>query len=252
MPSIRGLSLKSALLLEAGFCHGFSTRAAATSDGFAAFLTDAGIDSMRLRQAHQVHGARVVRATACPSLAIGSAPAPMLEADALVAAPPLAVAVRVADCVPVLLADPVSGVVAAVHAGWRGLVSGVIGAAADEMSALAADEMSALAGNGARGEWLAAIGPCIGPCCFEVGVDVARSIAAAVEDDSVVVRAAGDKAFVDLRAGVRRRLAAAGFVGAHVEDVAGCTKCDAAQFFSYRRDGAGAGRLFGAIAPRAR
>jgi YfiH family protein len=246
MASIRGLSLKSALLFDAGFCHGFSTRAGASGDGFAAFLDDAGIDPTRLRQVHQVHGPRALRASACPAPDVSSTPLPLLEADALVAAAPLAVAVRVADCVPILVADPATGVVAAVHAGWRGLVSGVIAAAADEMSAL----ISALARSSTRGSWLAAIGPCIGPCCFEVGADVARSIAEAVGDDSVIARTVQDKAFVDLRAGVRLGLAAAGFANANVEDVGGCTKCDAAQFFSYRRDGANAGRLFAAIAAR--
>jgi YfiH family protein len=234
MSSIRGLSLKSALLRDAGFSHGFSTKMAGSTEGFAAFLADAGIDGTQLRQVHQVHGPRAVRAPALPT--------PASEADALVALAPLAVAVRVADCVPILLADPSSGAVAAVHAGWRGLASGVIGAAADALSEIA--------GASPRGAWLAAIGPCIGPCCFEVGSDVARTIAAAVESDAVIARTVGDKAFVDLRAGVRLRLATSGFASAHVEDIPGCTKCDGEQFFSYRRDGANAGRLFAAIAAR--
>jgi YfiH family protein len=240
MASIRGLSLKSTLLSEAGFCHGFSTKEAGSREGFDAFLDASGIASTQLRQVHQVHGPRAVRASACPPPPAGAAP--MLEADALVASAPLAVAVRVADCVPILVADPSSGVVAAVHAGWRGLASGVVGAAADEMTALG--------GTGPRSGWLAAIGPCIGPCCFEVGADVAAAIASAVGSEDVIARRVGDKAFVDLRAAVRLRLDAAGFASAHVDDVPGCTKCDATQFFSYRRDGANAGRLFAAIAAR--
>jgi YfiH family protein len=243
MASIRGLSLKSELLLDAGFCHGFSTREGSSGEGFDAFLREAGIDRAQLRQVHQVHGPRAVHASALPP----SGPeAATVEADAIVASTPHAVAVRVADCVPVLLAAPATGIVAAVHAGWRGLVSGVIGAAADEMSVLAPP----VARGGTRSSWLAAIGPSIGPCCFEVGVDVARQIAEAC-GDAAIACTGGDKAFVDLRLAARLRLIAAGFSSSQVDDVAGCTKCDASRFFSYRRDGANAGRLFGAIAARA-
>ncbi len=149
-----------------------------------------------------------------------------------------AVGVRVADCVPVLLADPSSGVVAAVHAGWRGLVAGVLESAIELARAHGA-ELS-----------LAAIGPCIDVCCFEVGADVAESIGNATTSD-VITRRTGDKAFVDLRRAARAKLGAAGFTNAHIDDVFGCTMHDATRFFSHRREGAAAGRHLAVIACRA-
>jgi YfiH family protein len=144
--------------------------------------------------------------------------------------------VRVADCVPVLVGARTSGAVAAIHAGWRGVVAGVLGAA-----------LAALDGDAGRErERVAAIGPCIGPCCFEVGADVAESIARATDEPRVVTRVVGDKAFVDLRRAVRAQLAKAGVVD--VEDVPGCTRCEPARFFSFRRDAAASGRHLAAIA----
>jgi copper oxidase (laccase) domain-containing protein len=90
---------------------------------------------------------------------------------------------------------------------------------------------------------IAAIGPCIGPCCFEVGREVAAQV-------GFVAREAGDKAFVDLRAAVRAQLRALGLEDARIEDVPGCTKHEPARFHSFRRDGAGSGRMLAAIATR--
>ena len=103
---------------------------------------------------------------------------------------------------------------------------------------------------------VAAIGPCIGGCCFEVDEDVAASIARTTTD-SVVVRRdpnAG-RAFVDLRAGVRTQLRALGLSDTVIEDVpgrgsAGCTRCDARRFYSYRRDVDASGRLIAVIVAR--
>jgi YfiH family protein len=168
------------------------------------------------------------------------------EADALVlGAPPLdegargaeAVGVRVADCVPILVGARGTGAVAAIHAGWRGVVAGVIDAA-----------LARLGEPSETGERVAAIGPCIGPGCFEVGAEVAESIAAACGDPGVIARRVGEKAFVDLRRAVRAQLVRAGVTD--VEDVPGCTRCEAARFFSYRRDGERSGRHLAAIARR--
>jgi polyphenol oxidase len=192
-----------------------------------------GADPAQLFQVTQVHGAAVARAEGTPD------DLRTREADALVArAAPDAVAVRVADCVPVLVGALDGSSCAAIHAGWRGIVAGVVAAALAELRA-----------TGAR-EFAAAIGPCIGACCFEVGADVAARIAAASCGASVVTRAAGDKAMVDLRSAVRAQLVAAGLEDANVEDVSGCTKCESESFFSFRRDGAAAGRQLGAIRAR--
>ena len=127
-------------------------------------------------------------------------------------APAHAVAVRVADCVPVLLADPMTGRVAAVHAGWRGVVADVIGTAVRRL-AVARSHGREAGSSSSRdaGGFLAAIGPCIGPCCFEVGVDVGETIARATTTNSIARRdEARGKVFVDLRAAVRAQLRALG------------------------------------------
>ena len=94
---------------------------------------------------------------------------------------------------------------------------------------------------------VAAVGPCIGPCCFEVGSEVVPLVlAAAGGDESIVARRAGDKAYVDLRRAVRRQLERAGV--SDIEDVPGCTRCDEGRFFSFRRDGQRSGRHLAVIA----
>jgi YfiH family protein len=226
--------LKSPLLVASGFTHGFPERG--LDD--AALCAALGVGAVV--QVRQVHGARVVEATEA-----GGA-----EADAVVGhpsreagAPPVAVGVRVADCVPILVADETTGAVAAIHAGWRGVVAGVVSAAAGRLGGRAAT-------------LVAAIGPCIGACCFEVGADVAEAIVRASAGESpaaaerVVVRREGDKAYVDLRAAVRAQLASLGVAGDRVDDVAGCTKHEPIRFHSFRRDGASSGRMLAVIAAR--
>ncbi len=217
----------SPLLSKHGFAHAFSLR---TEEPGA--LVRALLAPQPLYQANQVHGAAVARGE-------GDVDAlRQLPADALVARAPSAVGVRVADCAPVLVGAKETGSVAAIHAGWRGVVLGVIPAALAELQR---------DGDARR---LVAIGPCIGPCCFEVGVDVAAQITAASHGADVVARRAEGKAYVDLRAAVRAQLTALGVAPGDIDDVPGCTKCDAARFFSFRRDGADAGRHLAAIAAR--
>ncbi|MEO6417796.1 MAG: polyphenol oxidase family protein, partial [Polyangiaceae bacterium] len=188
----------------------------------------AGFDPRLLRQARQVHGAHVIDAASYPDGAFD-------EADALVGGAGAVVGIRVADCVPVLVAETTTGRVAAIHAGWRGAVGGVIAAA---FRAIRMPE-------GAR--VIAAIGPCIGPCCFEVGADVGRTIAQAAGDDAVIARTIGKKMFVDLRKAVRLMLLREGVANDAIEDVEGCTRCEKDLFFSYRREGAASGRHLAAI-----
>jgi YfiH family protein len=148
--------------------------------------------------------------------------------------------VRTADCVPILLADPETGSVAAVHAGWRGLVRHVIASAAERMCEL----------GSRRSALLAAFGPHIGPDAFEVGDDVANEITSASSADGVVQRRAAGKAWVSLARVVRAQLLGAGLDDARIEQVPGCTYRDASRFFSYRRDGQRSGRMLALIVPR--
>ena len=228
----RRMALRSRRLTDEGFRHGFSTR----QDTDAAYVAIFTPDVLALGK--QVHGANVVEAT---DAAGAEADAVVARARASGSGEPsglagLSAGVRTADCVPILLADLTTGDVAAVHAGWRGVVAGVVPAAVGAF------------GEGAR--LVAAVGPCIGGCCFEVGREVAEAIAAAAEGARVVVREAKDKAYVDLRTAVRAQLVAHGVASNDIEEVAGCTQHEADRFHSFRRDGAASGRMTSAIGPR--
>ncbi len=170
--------------------------------------------------AEQVHGVAVAAIDAASAVAARAVPP---VADALLTrAADLPLAVRVADCLPVLFADCDGTVVAAAHAGWRGLAAGVLEATVAAMDA-------------APSRIVAWIGPAIGPGAFEVGPEVR---AAFVDDDpSAIVHFAaqgGDRLLADLAGLARRRLARVG-----IDNVTGggwCTVADASRFHSWRRD----------------
>lgn len=239
---------RSHLLHEAGFAHVFPERD--WTDARILGLLGLGAAPGRggasdaVVQVKQVHGATVVEARDVTRREGGaSSPARQpCEGDAIVARAAdgrVAVGVRVADCVPVLVASAETGDVAAVHAGWRGVTAGVVAAS-----------VKALGGGGL----VAAIGPCIGACCFEVGRDVADAIARAAPGAAVVAprpHVSPDKVFVNLRAAVRRQLQDAGVDGARIDDVPGCTRHESARFHSFRRDGKDSGRMLATIVTRA-
>lgn len=189
-----------------------------------------GLPAERLVFMEQVHGSTV-------ALVDGPVAEPPV-ADALVTrAAGLALVVMVADCVPVLLADPLAPVVAAVHAGRRGVELGVVTAA-----------LHAMQDCGARPERVYAwLGPSIGGCCYEVPEQMRAEVAAAAP--GTVAPAAGGgisrggRPALDLRAGLARQLADAGV--AHVALAGGCTAEDP-EYFSYRRDGV-TGRFGGLV-----
>lgn len=172
----------------------------------------------RVYQVRQVHGRDVTVIRGDESLAEVRA----IEADALIAtAPGVRVGVRTADCVPALFEDADAGVCAATHAGWRGMLAGVLEATVGRLVEV-----------GARTERLRVLlGPSIGPCCFEVGDEVAARF------PREHVRTARPRPFVDLRAAALERLRAAGVRDVALE--APCTRCDPARYYSYRRDGSG-------------
>jgi polyphenol oxidase len=190
----------------------------------------AGFDADRAVVLRQVHGASAVvvggeGGRGVYARAVGG----LTDGDATVTrAPGVALLALGADCAPVLLWSADGPVVAAVHAGWRGLVAGVIPAAVTEMAVDPA---------GIR----AAIGPCVGPCCYPVDTALRRTMAHLFGEG--VVR--GDA--VDLTNGVRRSLMQAGLADAAVSAVGGCTACDPGRWFSYRRDGDRAGRQAGIV-----
>lgn len=247
----------SPLLARAGFRHAFFTRLGGASEGpfeslsFSTAVGDApervaenlrraslvlAVDPTRILYLSQVHG-RHARFSHAPAQRTETI---TLEGDAVGGdASGVAYGVRSADCVPVLVADQVSGAVMAIHAGWRGLVDGVIEAGVNCLR-------EAL---GARGRLLAAIGPHISRAAFEVSDDVASQLAEACPAPGAVVRD-GFKPHVDLRFIATQQLLALGFGAEHIDQVGGCTFLDAGRYFSFRRDGKRSGRHLSAIVPR--
>jgi polyphenol oxidase len=195
-------------LLALGIEHGFGTR----------LSRDASVPG--LVSVKQVHGVEVLRAP------LSSEPA---SADALwTSQPGVAVSVRTADCVPILLVDQRKRGVAAVHAGWRGSAAGI---AARAVAVLCRGIGAAPA------ELRATIGPHIGPCCYEVD----RPVLEAIDDAEVFTPARPGHAYLNLLELNRRQLVRAGLTADSIRCVSGCTSCER-RFESYRRDRA-AGRM---------
>jgi YfiH family protein len=165
----------------------------------------------------QVHGARVVR-VAGPGDGAGA------RADAAVtAAPGCALAVLTADCAPVALASP-EGVVGVAHAGWRGVLAGVLEATVAEMRAVGATDVHAV------------VGPCVRPGCYAFGAVDLDEVAGRLGEEVRATTTAGDPA-LDLPAAVRGALARAGVDLGEVGDVGTCTACSPRHFsWRARRD----------------
>lgn len=149
----------------------------------------------------------------------------------------VAAAIRTADCVPVLLACPETGWVAACHSGWQGCVRQA-----------APQAVSALRAAGAT-RILAAIGPHISTAAFEVSGDVAEQLVDASPDKNIVDYSY-KKPHIDLRKMVRAQLLTSGLLDEEIDDVPGCTFLDEANYFSFRRDGNPSGRMLSAIVGR--
>lgn len=236
-----------------GSPHGFTSRRGGVSEGALASLNlalraderperlvenwsrvcgELGFPTDAVALLDQVHGADVLRVErgAGPLTTLGAADAAWTDR------PGVLLAVRVADCVPVLLAG--EGVVAVAHAGWRGTASGVVGAL-----------LAALAAAGFAPERLqAAIGPCISGAAYEVGDEVVAGLrAAGVPDDHFLIPSR-PRPHVDLRRAVAAQLRAAGVPEPWVDPR--CTATDPA-LYSHRRDGLGAGRFAGVVGLRA-
>jgi hypothetical protein len=152
------------------------------------------------------------------------------EGDALLEnRPGNVVAVKTADCMPLLLVDERNRAVAAVHAGWRGTVAQIARHAVDRMRAEFGTRLEDLH---------AAIGPGIGKCCYEVGPEVASHFGES------------GRVHLDLADANRRQLIETGLAPGRVYTAGLCTLCDPEQFHSYRRDKEAAGRLFSFVGVR--
>jgi YfiH family protein len=219
--------LRHALLSGLGVDHGFGLRGLP--------------EPADLRRPRQVHGASVVSAEQCSTRDPGP------EADAVVSEQiGVRIAVVTADCLPILLAADRGRVVAAVHAGWRGLAAGVIDAGLRALR----ERMRAPADPK---QITAVIGPHIGSCCYEVDEPV---LAALSQRFFKLLPGASHPtrpghARLDLGSLAREALRAGGVEGDRIGFLEGtCTACDAERFFSYRREGPGTGRLVHFISAR--
>lgn len=236
-----GLALRCRALDAVG--HGWTTRELALRGaleveraGWEAIGQAVGLTSERVVRLSQVHGAAVHVAS--------SPPCGTPEADIAVSdAPDRVVVVQVADCAPILTADHAGHVVAASHAGWRGTAADVAGVTVGALFTQYRASPDTLS---------AAIGPSIGPCCYEVGEDLVRAFGAkgwsAADCNRWFIRREA-RLYFDLWRANADQLVRAGVPAGQVFVSRLCTACHPDWFYSYRRDGVGTGRLAGFIRP---
>jgi YfiH family protein len=193
------------------------------------FAASLGYPDLPLVRATQVHGVRAVVVTEAPQ------PGDIVDAgecDAIVTAlSEVGLVVQTADCVPLLLAA--EDAIGAVHAGWRGASAGVVPSAVKAFLRIVAKRETVRA-------W---IGPAIGPCCYEVGPEVAGRFPPKFTRPSN-----GDRFLFDLPGYIRRQLEEAGISPERIMRPGGCTFCGGPKFASYRRDREKAGRMIALVA----
>src|ERR1044071_9787947 len=232
---------RSRVIPERGFLHGFPERTGGVSLGPRASLNlgvrwgddrehlavnrrrlaeHAGYDPQALQIMRHVHGTDV--------WAVGEPVDDDATFDGLVCdrvGPVLAA--FAADCIPILFAEPDARICGAAHAGWRGTVAGI-----------APNRIARMGSLGARPERIrVALGPSIGPCCFEVGPEVVAAFREVFGDLPGMVVAGPRKDHIDLRVATRAVVERAGVAADHIDDRPPCTQCETERFFSYRRDG---------------
>jgi YfiH family protein len=230
--------ITSHLLDEAGFDHGFGVRRTASDE----YPDDIHI----LRQ---VHGERIIvlsdsgkwkGESGKKGQDHGSAHLPpstfhlplpkdhfrFTEGDALITdIPGTYIGIRTADCLPILVADPRTGAVAAIHCGWRSAALGLA-----EMGVRALAEFT---GSSPK-KFIAAMGPAIGPCHFEVGTEVKDAFAAAGEDADAIFEERGQSLYLDLPWACSLQLQAAGIKAENIDDLEECTLCERELYYSFR------------------
>ena len=244
-----------------GAAHGFSTRVGGVSQGmweslnlgvsrgddpdhvrenYHRFFAAIGADGSRIAMSSQVHGA-VVRTITTADLHTDPYDKVGYEADGLMTAlPGVALVIYSADCIPILFHDPVRRVIAAVHAGWRGTAAGIATTAVERMRDV----------YGCRpADILAAVGPGIGPDCFETHEDVPNAMTAALSTavlHHMKIKENG-KFAVDLKGINAMRLEHAGLDPDHIAVSSLCTACSPDKFWSHRKLGTNRGSMAAAI-----
>ncbi len=253
------LYLTSPLL---GVRHGFSTRRGGVSsapldslnlgvnrgdlqenllENYRRFCTAIGTDASRTVLSSQVHETTVRLCTA-EDAGKGLLRPRDYNADALITnTPGLPIAVFSADCGVLLLWDPAHNAVGAIHAGWRGCAAGIVEKAVRTMTEQFATKPA---------ELFAAIGPCIGPCCFETDNDVPTAMEAALGQDAApYLKKNGEKWHVDLAGLNRQWLLKSGLSPEHIDLCGICTACHPDLFWSHRKMGEARGLQTAMIVP---
>ena len=235
--------------LEAAAPHAFTTRQLPLSSPQDLAALAAAVGAAHVAMLTQVHGREVV------VVRRGAPPEGRPEADVLVSDDPgVAIAVRAADCVPLLMADRATGAVAAVHAGWRGTAA--------RAAVAAIDALHATFGTNAA-DLIVAIGPAIGVCCYAVGTDVVDAFAAAGHERYLIDRwftsvpprrgvfppalSGVDGLHLDVAGANRDQLVLAGVPEGRIFTSGLCTAEHLGVLTSYRAEKQHAGRIAGAI-----
>ena len=241
-----------------GAIHGFTTRYGGVSTGYLSSLNlgvhrgddpenvrknyeivgaALGFDPEDVVMTHQVHSA-VVRRVGRENRGEGLLRPVPGDYDGLITDEPgVVLAVFSADCVPILLFDPVRRAVGAVHAGWRGTAAGIVRNAVERMRQEFGCEPHDLR---------AAVGPCIGPCCFETGPEVREAMVAALGAEAEdFCRPAGEKYYVNLKELNRLWLLGCGVT--RIDLSPDCTHCQPERFWSHRTVGFARGAQAGLI-----
>jgi YfiH family protein len=224
-----------------GAPHLFTSRDVTLRDNereWAAVAASLGVPQDRLRMVKQVHGIHTAVARRGGAVAWEKPQADIIVSDD----PSVAIAVRVADCAPILLFDSVANVVGAAHAGWRGAAANAATAAVRALQ----KEFGAHPAN-----MVAAIGPCLRGCCGEVGPEVVEAFRAGGADRASIAAwfspGTGDRSFLDLERANRSQLERAGLNPDNIHAAGLCTKTHHDRLHSYRADLNAAGRMIGAI-----
>jgi purine-nucleoside/S-methyl-5'-thioadenosine phosphorylase / adenosine deaminase len=248
--------LKSKLFYKSKIKHGFSTREGGISaDEFASanmhyrkggdqkavwknrenFLESIGLKTSNLRLVNQSHGSRVELVDSLPL-----SYTELMEVDGMVTTTPnTALGIYVADCLPVLIADPAGKGVAALHAGWRGVIAGIL-----ENGVTLLNKAS----NTPIEELKVAIGPGIQSCCFEVGEEVAEQFKEKGLAKFIIKHPDKTKDYIDISGAAVQILKNLGIKRRNIDIISKCTKCSNSEFYSYRRDGWPTGQMLGVIA----
>lgn len=240
-----------------GVAHGFSTRQGGVSEGMWAslnlgtsrgddpdhvrenyhrFLSAIGARGNTLAACSQVHGA-VVRNITSADVMADPYDKTCAEADGLITSiPGIILTVYTADCIPVLLYDPKRRVAAALHAGWRGTAAGIVTVAVGQMASVYGTDPADI---------LAAVGPGIGPDCFETHEDVPNALTAAMAMNVLpFIRLKENGKFaVDLKSINAKRLELAGVLPSHIAVCADCTCTLVEKYWSHRRQGTQRGSM---------